>query len=323
MVAVLRRLGLYSANRHHKSDKIITLPNGSEIGYFPTDDEQKVHGRSRDYLWANEANEIPLKAWRQLVLRTRGKIMLDFNPSHNADHWIVEEYEGSEQAEWHTSTYKDNPFLPDEQVREIEALKEKDEWAWRVYGLGERARPATSIYRDVEKLQRWPHQSAPLGLDFGYNDPMSLNRVKRIDREGKPALDVWALLHESHLTTQDLIDQLPDLGVGTSEPIYCDSAEPDRIEQMQRAGYNAKPAKKGKGSVKSGIDWMKQHTIRIGGPAGDRARSEFLNYRWKKKAGSEQVTDEPVDGDDHAPDAVRYGAHTHYSTSAKTPGIVY
>jgi len=103
--------------------------------------------------------------------------------------------------------------------------------------------------------------------------------------------------------------------------MYCDSAEPDRIQQLQRAGYNAKPAKKGQGSVKAGIDWMKQHTIRVGGRAGEAARREFRNYRWQTREGG-QPTDDPVDTDDHAPDMARYGAHTHYATQPSTPGIV-
>ena len=325
MVEVLRRLGLYSADRHHKADKVITLPSGSRIEYFSTDDEQKVHGRKRDHLWGNEANEIAAKAWRQLILRTRHKKMLDFNPSFQPSHWINSEYSGSDSALWYTSTYHDNPHLTDEQRREIESLKEKDPWAWKVYGLGKQARPAAAIYHDVKPLGSWAHgnngHSGALGLDFGYNDPMSLNRVRRIDKEGKPQLDVWALLHESHLTTQDLIDRLPELGVQKGEVIVCDSAEPDRIELLRRAGYNAKAARKGKGSVKAGIDLCKQHAIRVGGPAGDRAREEFENYRWKYHSGTDTLLDEPQDGDDHAPDAVRYAVTTEMLKLPGMPGI--
>jgi PBSX family phage terminase large subunit len=93
MIGVLDRMGLYDPGRHHQTDKKIDIPGGGEIDYFPTDDEQKVRGRARDHLWGNEANEIPRDAWQQLVLRTEGRIMLDFNPSHDAEHWIVDRYE--------------------------------------------------------------------------------------------------------------------------------------------------------------------------------------------------------------------------------------
>jgi len=235
--------------------------------------------------------------------------------------WIVDRYEGSEGARWYTSTYKDNPFLPDEQRREIENLKHTDPWAWKVYGLGERARPAASIYRDVEPLPGSLDRFEPdvYGLDFGYNDPMVLVAVTRHDKHPKPVLDVSCLLHESHLTTSDLTSRMDELGVSTSLPIICDSAEPDRIEQLQRAGYNAQPAKKGQGSVKAGIDYVKQHKLRIGGPEGDKARREHRNYRWQTRQNGDPL-DEPVDTDDHAPDAVRYAAHRHYAGSQ--PGFV-
>jgi phage terminase large subunit len=320
MVEVLEEMGLYDPAKHHHTDKEIEIPGGGTIGYFPTDDEQKVRGRSRDHLWGNEANELPESAWRQLVLRTEGRVMLDFNPSHDQEHWIVRRYEGADEARWYTSTYEDNlEHLPDEQIREIENLRETDEWAWKVYGLGKRARPAASIYQNVGTLQQEP--DGVYGLDFGYNDPMVLVRVGRRDTVPQPSLDVWCLLHESHLTTADLADRMDDLGVSTSATIYCDSAEPDRIEQLSRRGYNAKPAKKGKGSVKAGIDWMKQHAIQVGGPDGESARREFRNYRWQtRKDGT--PTDEPIDTGDHAPDAARYAAHTHYSEPSKVPGIV-
>lgn len=310
MKEVLQRMGFYHPDRHNKTDQVFTFQNGSKIDYFSTDHEQKVHGRKRDHLWANEANELTLAKWDQLDLRTRKRAMLDFNPSFQADHWIWDRFKGSENARWYTSTYVDNPYITDEQVRKIEALKDKDPWKWKVYGLGEQMRPATAIYRDVARLGEWPHGSSPLGLDFGYNDPMSLNRVAVVDKEGKPELHVWCLLHESHLTTDDLIERLPDLGVGKQEVIVCDSAEPDRIEKLRREGYNAKPARKGQGSVGAGIDMMQGHRIRVGGPAGHRAQQEFKGYRWKRHHASDEVLDEPADGNDHAPDAVRYAAVT-------------
>lgn len=306
MIEVLRRMNLYSEDLHHKSAGTITLPgSGSIIEYFPTDDDQKVHGRTRHHLWANETNEIPFEAWRQLNLRTKGRKMMDFNPSFSVSHWINETYRGNPLARWYTSTYLDNPYITAEQRREIEALKTTDPWAWKVYGLGQTARPAAAIFHHLERLSQWTHGASPLGLDFGYNDPMSLCRVMRVDAEPVPELHIWSLLHESHLTTKDLIQRLPDLGVAKHEPILCDH-EPDRIEQMQRAGYNAMPANKT--DKKGGIDWMKQHRLRIGGPAIDRAWPEFENYRWRMHAGTTILMDKPIDRDDHAPDAARYGS---------------
>ena len=308
MEGILHRMGLYHGDRHNKTDQVFTFPNGSRIDYFSTDDEQKVRGRSRDHIWANEANELSLKKWQQLILRTRHKALLDFNPSFEPNHWINTEYSGSDDALWYTSTYEDNPYLTEEQRREIEALKEKDPWAWKVYGLGQQARPAAAIYHDVQALREWRGGNTIYGLDFGYNDPMALCEVTRIDKAPKPVLQVKALVHESFLTTEDLIQILPEVGVDKRDKIVCDSAEPDRIEMLRRAGYNATGAKKGKGSVKAGIDLVKQHAIRVGGPQQEKALEEFNNYRWRYHRGTDELMDEPEESSDHMPDALRYGA---------------
>jgi phage terminase large subunit len=312
MIEVLRAFGVYSDEQHNKTDDVISLPNGAVIEFFSTDSDQKVHGRKRDHLWANEANEIPDPIFTQLALRTTRRICLDFNPSMREDHWIWRRYDASQDVRRHRSTYRDNPFLSPEQIREIEALKDQDEWAWQVYGLGLRGVPADSIYRDVHPLAEWPAVDEYVyGLDFGYNDPMTLCRVARRDREGKPDLYVWAMVHESYLTTSDLIARLPALGVNPDAPMYCDAAEPDRIEELQRAGYNALPADKGQGSVRAGIDFVKRHRIHVGGPAGEKARAEWKAYRWKKTRGV--IQDDPAHDDSHAPDAGRYAAFTHFA----------
>lgn len=314
MIEVIRAFGVYSLDAHNRTDDVVTLPNGSQIEFFACDEDQKVHGRKRDHLWENEANEIAEDVHRQLVLRTAGRVLLDFNPSMREDHWIWKRYDDSADVRRWRSTYHDNPFLSAAQIGEIEALKDQDEWAWQVYGLGLRGVPADSIYRDVLALPTWPTDAGPgggppehvYGLDFGYNDPMCLQRVARRDREGKADLYVWALVHESYLTTADLIARLPGHGVEKNALILCDGAEPDRIEEIRRAGYNARAADKGPGSVRAGIDFVKRHRIHVGGPAGDRARAEWRAYRWKKVRGV--VQDDPAHEDSHAPDSGRYGA---------------
>lgn len=312
MIEVLRAFGVYSLDAHNRTDDIITLPSGSQIEFFACDEDQKVHGRKRDYLWENEANEIDEDVHRQLVIRTGRRVLLDFNPSMREDHWIWRRYDDAPDVTRWRSTHLDNPFLTPEQIAEIMALKDQDEWAWQVYGLGLRGVPADSIFRGVEALPAWP-EGVPYvyGLDFGYNDPMALCRLGRKDREGRPDLFVWSLVHESYLTTSDLTARLPGLGVEHGIPIYCDSAEPDRIEELRRAGYYALPADKGPGSVRAGLDFLKRHTIHVGGPAGEKARAEWKAYRWKKVRGV--IQDDPAHEDSHAPDAGRYAAFTHYA----------
>ena len=307
---------------HHRTDNVFDLATGGRIEMLALDDPMKAHGPRRDHLWLNEAPEIPEPTAKQLFLRTRDRIVLDYNPAIEDDHWVFRLFDGLPPSECVTipSTFRDNPFVEEAVIREIESLKETDPYAYTVYGLGERGRPAYRVLPFVERLLEWPEGIGEivLGLDFGYHDPMSLIRVARVDGEPRASLYVWALVHERFLTTGDIIKRLPALGVSAEEEIWCDSQRPDSIREIVDAGYNAKAVEKGPGSVKSGVDWLKRHTVYVGGPAGspagDAARSELKRYRNKEVRGV--LVDEPLDKDNHAADALRYAAFTHWGNPA-------
>ena len=111
------------------------------------DQPQKVRGRKREILFINEANELTLEDWRQLVLRTTDRIIIDYNPSDEF-HWIYDEVIPREDSEFFQTTYRDNPYLEDTVVQEIERLKDTDENYWRVYGLGNEAQARRSSSRN-------------------------------------------------------------------------------------------------------------------------------------------------------------------------------
>lgn len=104
----------------NKSDLTYTnKQTGTIIEFFAIDNAQKARGPRRDRLWCNEGNELDLQDWQQLTMRTRGRIVLDYNPSM-LQHWIYDDVETRSDCEVIHSTYKDNPFLTPENVREIE-----------------------------------------------------------------------------------------------------------------------------------------------------------------------------------------------------------
>jgi phage terminase large subunit len=63
--------------------------NGHTLEFFSADDSQKIRGSARDIAWLNEGNELLLEEYRQLAMRTRGNIIIDFNPS-DPIHWIYD-----------------------------------------------------------------------------------------------------------------------------------------------------------------------------------------------------------------------------------------
>lgn len=331
----LALVGLVADFTENKTDfKFTNNETGTVIEFFALDVEQKARGPRRDRLWCNEANELTHEDFRQLSMRTRGQIIIDYNPSM-LRHWIYDEVLTRPDCEHIHSTYKINTFLPEANRREIEVmvpvyeeadgtqyvdwnldytgsgpLVNGDPYWWSVYGLGLRGSPAEAIYPLVYDSPGIPDGAdTVLGLDFGYNHPMVLTRSWIKDTHPKPELHIDELFYRSFCTGEDLIALLPSLGVGMHERIWCDGARPEMIEDIRRAGYDAAAADKGPGSVKAGIDIMKRHKLCFT-KRSTQSRQQFQDYRWRKTPNG-VITDEPVKLHDDAPDSVRYALYSH------------
>lgn len=295
-------LELWDSNNFNKSEMIYKL--GSNIIEFRNlDDDQKVRGAKRNYLHLNEANETPKPIWKQLLFRTTEKIVLDYNPSDEY-HYIYDEVITRDDCDFYRSTFLDNPFLPDQLVKEIMRLKDVDPNYWRVYGLGERGMSETTIYTNWELTdEEKPKGYNCYGLDFGFNDPNALIDMVIVDCE-EPYIWLDELLYQNKLTTPELVEHMKTLGLTRNDTIFGDNSRPETIQEIHNCGFNIKPCVKGKGSVKSGIDWIKRYKLKITKRSLNLIK-ETRSYKWKVDK-NETVLDEPVDLNNHGLDAVRY-----------------
>lgn len=295
---VMKDLNIYSVKNHHKTENIYRFENGSEVEFFGADDEQKLRGRRRDILWINEANELNYEEYTQLNMRTTDKLFFDFNPSDNF-HWLYDLISRKESILIH-STYKDNPFLSENQVKEIEYLINVDESYYKIYALGEKGTGKTTIYTGWKYFnEKIDTKETIYGLDFGYNHPTALIRAEFIENK----VYVSEVIYESKLTVSDLINRMKELGIGFKNEIVCDTARPEIIEDLRRSGYNAKEAIK---AVKAGIDSVKSSEILIHKESLNLVK-EISSYKWKTNG--DITLDEPVKIYDDAMDAMRYAIH--------------
>lgn len=297
---ILEQNRIYNSDKHNKSENIYEY-RGNLVEFLSVDDPVRVRSRRRDYLWLNEANEFSLEDWRQLSIRTSNTIFLDYNPSYQY-HWIYDEVLPRKDCLLIRSTYKDNPFLPEGLIKEIENYKKIDENYWRIYGLGLRGMSETMIFTNWDYCDELPEGDTIYGLDFGYNNPTALIKIVLRD-EGWYAEE---LIYKQYLTNSQLIEELKKLNVPQRKEIYCDSAEPQRIAELQNAGYWAMQADK---DVSKGIDTVKSRKIFIK-KNSINTLDEIKKYSWKKK--DDKILDEPVKIFDHAMSALRYGIHSHY-----------
>ena len=300
---ILKNNELYSEEDHNKTSHEYKI-NGNLVEFISLDSPQKVRGRKRDLLFINEANELFWEDWNQLVFRTVGRIILDYNPSDEF-HWIYDKVKVREDADFYKTTYKDNKFLEESIIKEIERLQYTDENYWRIYGLGEIGQSKATIFqfREIEKI---PDNAkfVSYGMDFGYtNDPTCISKIYLHDTN----LYAEELLYRTGMTNRDIHNELLSLGVGRRDEIYADSAEPKTIDELYRYGWNIKPSTKGRDSVNIGIDMLKRYTIHIT-KKSQNAIKEFRNYKWKEDKNG-NILNTPEDKFNHFTDSLRYGIY--------------
>lgn len=292
---VMKELDLYNQKNHNKTENIYIFDNGTMVEFFSTDTEQKIRGRKRDLCWVNEANELFHDDFVQLNMRTVGKFIVDYNPS-DASSWIYELPEDNKIII--KSTYKDNPFIEESIIQQIEGLKDTDEALYQIYALGERTASRINVYQNWNFVDEKPAYFTEYvyGIDFGWNHPISLNKVWYYEKE----LFIETLIYESYMDQDALVDRMNTLGVDKGIEILADHARPDIIHHLRMADFNVHEADK---SVKKGITNMK--TFKIYAYNTDKTLiKEFENYSWKKVG--DKITDEVVKLYDDSMDACRY-----------------
>lgn len=292
--------GVWDENAFNKSEGCYTYPNGCMIEFFGVDNASKVHGPARDILFVNEAQGIPREIFRQLDIRTRKKVIIDFNPVRKF--WGETEFVGDRYVTIH-STYKDNPYLTKEQVGAIEKNKHDANW-WRVYGEGETGGVEGNVYPNYEVIDELPETFTGrcLGLDFGFvNDPTAIVDIRF---EGWD-LYIDLLCYETGLLNSAIADYLTSQGLNRVVTV-CDSAEQKSIVELQQRRIKAIPCVKGRGSISAGIAQVSQFKLHIT-KRSVKMLDELDNYKFIKDEATDTYTNEPIDAWNHSLDALRYG----------------
>lgn len=295
------------------TDKLYTIPTTkSSIEFFSADNEGKVHGSARDYLFLNECYFVDYEIYRQLAVRTRKRIMLDYNP--RSRFWVDERLLGRDGVALIHSTYKDNPHLTPMQIAEIESNKGDNNW-WRVYGLGETGSVEGLVYKDFSIVADMPKQfkNQFYAIDFGFtNDPTAILRVSLSGGE----LWIEELAYNTGMLNKDIANVLLDAGAMRGSNIVADSSEPKSIAEINAlTNLNVRPTAKGAGSIVAGITAVQSYKLNVSqGALG--TIDELRNYSWKRDTNGNYIN-VPTDKYNHALDALRYGVTTFMMTQKK------
>ena len=306
---ILTDLNVLDKVEQNKTDRFYKY-EGRVVEFFSVDDQQKVRGRKRQILFCNEANELHFNTdFFQLLIRTTDLIFLDLNPSDPYT-WVNTELEQKRahdigDVDVIVSTYKDNPFLSAELCREIEGIK--DPQLRKVYVLGEYGTIKGLIFPTIRIVNEMPTglRKKAIGLDFGYtNDPTAAVICGILGEK----LYIDEIIYSRGLQNHQIAKRLP-----RNIEIYCDSAEPKSIKDLQGFGLWAKGTKKGRDSILNGIGLLKKYELCITARSVNGLR-EQKQYKYKTDANG-QATNKPIDDFNHFWDAVRYYALSKLASS--------
>ena len=283
----------------NKTESSYKFETGSTIEFFSADQADKLRGARRDRLFLNEANNNSFDAFEQLEVRTKDFVFIDYNPTN--EFWVFTEVMPN-RTDWEKLilTYKDNEALSTEIVKSIEQRKSRTGW-WKVYGLGQLGEVEGKIFTDWKIIPEIPHEARlkRYGLNFGYtNHPAAIVAVYYHD--GGYILD--EVMYGRGISNQNISDTLKNKPKAIT---VADSAEPKSIDEIRGYGINIIPTKKGKDSVKYGIDVVQNERISITKQSVNIIK-EYRNYLWQVDREG-RVLNQPEEPFHYSMDAVRYG----------------
>ena len=298
-VEMLKEIDYYKYCEHSLSyNTIVYKPTSAFVSFSSIDNPDKIMSTEWNYIFLEEMTEFKFDDYVRLQTRlsaptkTVNQLIGAFNPV-SALHWIKSKVINvdSDLLEI-VSTYKDNPFLSETYIQsKLLPLKNLDKNLWKVFGEGQWGNLEDVIYNNYEIVNFTPRVNSEVayGLDFGFNAPSALIKIKEIDEQ----FYLTEKIYTTKMTNSDLIWKMKGLAIGDNI-IYCDSAEPQRIEELRRAGFNVRSANK---SVKDGIDFVKRKKLFIHKNSLNLIK-EIGAYTYRKDSNG-NVLDEPVKFNDH------------------------
>ena len=306
-----------------ETDFNIRFPNGSEIIFMGLDEETKLLSLNNiGTIWIEEAYEVPKSIVEQLNLRMRGKnanqqIILSFNPI-SKNHWLYDfcEINPPTSFKYIHSTYKDNPFLNDEYIKELEELYTRNPAKARIFCDGNWGVDSEGLV-----LQNWKREEFDpmelaanglehrVGMDLGWIDKTAIIN-SLYDKENK-TIYVYDEFYKSGCQLSELVSAIDNMGLRKSK-IYVDAAEPRSIQYFKNEGIRAEACAKGKDSVKAGLMFLQDNLI-IVHPKCVNFITELENFSYIKSKQTGEWTEDTTHEWSHAIDACRYGYSDIYT----------
>lgn len=312
-IKIMRALGIYNEN-DFKAETLYKFPNGSFIKFLGADKDSIGKGLRPNVIYFNEANNLTFDTFREMASRA-AVVYVDFNPEQ--EFFIHDEIKERDDCDLLVLTFRDNEYLPAYERKEILSYRARgynadgtiknNYWAnkWLVHGEGKVAQLSGLVYSHFSTYTDLPTDiklARYLGIDWGGNDPTVLIEV-HLSKKNK-RLYVRQLVYTPQILNSKLIEIIKENNDQRSFVIY-DSSRKDKGFELNMHKIIALGATKGAGSKMDMIDMMQEYHIHAHADSLD-VQKELNSYAWKIDKKTGKSTNEPMDGNDHAMDALGY-----------------
>lgn len=306
-----------------ESDFNIKFPNGSEIIFTGLDEETKLLSLNNiGTIFIEEAFEVPKNIVEQLNLRLRGstpnqQILMAWNPI-SKNHWLYDfcEVAPPQSFLYIHSTYKDNPFLNEAYVKELEELYTRNPSKARIFCDGLWGIDSEGLVLTNWRKQEFnPMELASQGLehragmDLGWIDKSAI--IDSLYDKDHHTIYVFNEFYKSGCQLSELATAIQKMNLSKTK-LYVDAAEPRSIQFFNGEGINAVPCAKGKDSVKAGLMFL-QDNLLVVHPSCQNFITELENFSYKKSKQTGEWTEDTTHEWSHAIDACRYAYSDIYT----------
>ena len=200
----------------------------------------------------------------------------------------------------HTTYFDNLENLSPEFLKEVEDIKVSNPEKYAHVVIGRWADVAEgAVFKKWGIVKEFPQECKKVGIgqDFGFtNDPSAAVRCGIIDNR----LYVDELFYETDMLSSAIANRLKPF----SMKVFADSQDPRLIQEIKNRGVNIYPVDKFPGSIKAGIDKIKDMEFFVTERSYNLI-TELRKYVWDKDKDGNYIN-EPVDEYNHLMDAIRY-----------------
>lgn len=274
---------------------------------------ETLRGQAFDFLVLDEVASMK-KFWIgwQEVLRptltdTKGKGMFISTPkgfNHFYDLFNLE-LNDTDYKSFHFSSY-DNPYLPVDELDKAKVTLPPERFEQEYMASFQKTQGL--VYKEFSR-EKHLYQELPQGeyeklggIDFGFKNPTGVLDI-RYGKERFYVEDEW---YKRERTEEQIADYVKAYKF---DEVYPDPENPSAIEVLRNKNINVREVIKGKDSVKSGINKVREAFIAGKLKINKRCVnliSELEMYSYDDEKGDRNEDENPLKANDHLCDALRY-----------------